>query len=62
MENNELDDLAFSYYTVQSVDHFDQIAISSLEELDIDMLQRISKAADFDGVMLILAVDPYEKI
>jgi hypothetical protein len=61
MERSELDDLAFFYYTVQSVYHFDQIPISSLEELDIDMLQRVSKAAHFDGVMLILAVDLYDK-
>jgi len=61
MENSELDDLAFFYYTVQSVCHFDHIPISSLEELDIDMLQRISKAANFDSIMLILAVDLYEK-
>jgi hypothetical protein len=61
MEREELNDLAFFYYTVQSVYHFDQIPISSLEELDIDMLQRVSKAANFDGIVLILAVDLYDK-
>ncbi|TXF99206.1 hypothetical protein [Massilia arenae] len=61
MERSEFDDIAFFYYTVQSVYHFDQIPISSLEELDIDLLQRVSKAAHFDGVKLTLAVDTYDK-
>jgi hypothetical protein len=61
MYSSELDDIAFFYYTVQAAYHLDQIPISSLEELDIDMVQRLSKAAHFDGVKLILAVDVYDK-
>jgi hypothetical protein len=61
MNSIELDDIAFFYYTVQAAYHLDQIPISSLEQLDIDMLQRLSKAAHFDGVKLILAVGVYDK-
>jgi len=61
MNSSELDDVAFFYYTVQAAYHLDQIPISSLEQLDIDMLQRLSKAANFDGIKIILTVDVYEK-
>ncbi|MGJ9417683.1 hypothetical protein ACHAC9_07955 [Massilia sp. CMS3.1] len=61
MGHNEFDELAFFYYTLQAMNHLDEIPIASLEELDIDMLQRLSKAAHFDGIMVTLAVDSYDK-
>lgn len=61
MDYNEFDDLAFFYYTLESLNYLDEIPLTTLEELDIDMPQRISKAAHFDGVMLLLAVDHYDK-
>jgi len=57
----ELDDTAFFYYTLQSIDYLEEIPIAELRELDIDMLQRISKAANYDGLMLLLAVDFHDK-
>lgn len=61
MDLGDFHDLAFFYYTLQSIYHLEDIPISSLEELDIDMLQRLSKAARFDGIMLMLSVDSYDK-
>jgi len=57
----DLEDTAFFYYTLQSIHHLDEIPIADLEESDIGMLQRISKAAHFDGFMLLLSVDSYDK-
>jgi len=61
MDTNDFHDLAFFYYTLQSIHHLEGIPIAALEELDIDMLQRLSRAARFDGVQLILSVDSYDK-
>jgi hypothetical protein len=57
----ELNDTAFFYYTLQSIHHLEGIPIADLRELDIAMLQRISKAANYDGLMLSLAVDFHDK-
>jgi hypothetical protein len=57
----DLEDTVFFYYALQSIYHLEEIPISDLEELDIGMLQRISKAANFDGLMLLLSVDSYDK-
>lgn len=61
MDHEEFDNLTFFYYTVQAIYHIQDIPLSALEELDIDMMQKISKAAKFDGLMLILAADIYDK-
>jgi hypothetical protein len=57
----ELEDTAFFYYTLQSIYHLEEIPIAELRELDIGMLQRISKAANYDGLMLLLSVDFHDQ-
>jgi hypothetical protein len=57
----ETEDIVFFYYTLQSIHYLEEIPIAKLEEQDIDMLQRISKAAKYDGLMLLLAVDFHDK-
>ncbi|WP_198118974.1 hypothetical protein [Massilia rhizosphaerae] len=59
--SKELEDTAFFYYTIQSIHYLEEIPIAELRELDIVMLQRISKAATYDGLMLVLAVDFHDK-
>lgn len=61
MDTDDFHDLAFFYYTLQSIHHLEGIPIAALEELDIDMLQRLSRAARFEGVQLILSIDSYDK-
>lgn len=53
----DLEDTAFFYYTIQSMYYLEEIPIAELREQDIDMLQRISKVANYDGLMLLLTVD-----
>ena len=57
----EIEDTAFFYYILQSIHYLEEIPIADLRELDIAMLQRISKAANYDGLMLLLAVDFHDK-
>lgn len=57
----EQEDTAFFYYTLQSIYYLEEIPIAELREADIDMLQRISKAANYDGLMLLLSVDFHDK-
>src|SRR5690348_3350325 len=57
----ELEDTAFFYYTLQSIYYLEEIPIAELRESDINMLQRISKAANYDGLMLLLSVDFHDK-
>lgn len=57
----ELEDTAFFYYAIQSIYYLEEIPIAELREQDIDMLQRISKAANYDGLMLLLSVDFADK-
>jgi len=53
----QLQDTAFFYYALQSIHYLDEIPIANLEELDVDMLQRFSRAANYDGLLLLLGVD-----
>lgn len=57
----ELEDTAFFHYTIQSMYYLEEIPIAELREQDIDMLQRISKAANYDGLMILLTVDFVDK-
>jgi hypothetical protein len=61
IKSQEIEDTVFFYYTLQSMHYLEEIPIAKLEEQDIDMLQRISKAANHDGLMLVLAVDFHDK-
>ena len=61
MNSEETEDTVFFHYTLQQIHYLEEIPIAKLEEQDIDMLQRISKAAKYDGVMLVLAVDFHDK-
>ena len=61
MKSKETEDGVFFYYTLQQIHYLEEIPIAKLEEQDIDMLQRISKAANHDGLLLVLAVDFHDK-
>lgn len=56
----ETKDTIFFYYALQSIHYLEGIPITRLEEQDIDMLQRISNAAKYDGLVLLLGVDFYD--
>lgn len=61
MTPDEHEDLEFFYYAMLGLNHLKQIPISELEEFDIVMVQRLSKAARHEGIMLLLGVDRSEK-
>jgi len=61
MDSGEFNALAFFYYAIEAMHHLTEIPISDLEELEIGTLQRISRAANFDGVMLVLSVDSNDR-
>lgn len=61
MMPDEHENLAFFYYAMLGLEYLKQIPISDLEELDIVIVQRLSKAACHEGVTLLLGVDPFEK-
>lgn len=60
-EHKAFKDIAFFYYALIGRTDLQEIPISQLEELDIDLLQRLSKAANHEGVTLLLGVDPKDK-
>lgn len=61
IKSPEIEDTVFFYYTLQSINYLEEIPIAQLEAQDIDMLQRISNAAKYDGLMLLLSVNFHNK-
>lgn len=55
------EDMKFFYYTIQAIEYLDELPIYELRDSDIIMLQRISAAANCEGLMLLLSVDFYDK-
>lgn len=54
---SKIDDAALFYYAMQAITYLHKVPISNLKEIDINIMQCISKGSNCDGVILLLGVN-----
>lgn len=59
IDNEYVKDLYFFYITLALIPALDKIPLTKLRVSDIHILQQLSKAANHDGICILLGVDIY---